>query len=80
MLDGIEYRYSNNVQLYKKLIEPLIKPKCINLFSNERLTSIAFYHSDIKSKADKLKEIFPDAKIIIILRNQSNMIISKYRE
>ncbi|MGV2831690.1 sulfotransferase [Myxosarcina sp. GI1(2024)] len=80
MTDGIEYRRSNNIQLYKESIKPLFKLETINLFSNERFTSVAFSHSDIKNKADRLKEIFPDAKIIIILRNQSNIIISKYRE
>ena len=79
MLDGIEYRYSNNIELYKKSIKPLLKYEQINLLSNESFTSVNFSYSDIKSKADRLKEVFPNAKIIIILRNQFDMIKSKYR-
>ncbi len=80
ILDGIEYRVSDNFKLYKESIKPLIKTDPVNVFSNERFTSVLFSHDDIKSKADRLKEIFPNAKIIMVLRNQFNMIISQYRD
>jgi hypothetical protein len=79
-LDGIEYRSCGNLKLYQTLIKPYLETDRINLFSTERFTSILFSHDDLKIKADRLKEIFPNAKIILIIRNQFNMIISQYRD
>ncbi|HBB32482.1 MAG TPA: hypothetical protein DDZ80_31970 [Cyanobacteria bacterium UBA8803] len=79
-LDGLEYRSSGNLELYQESIKPYLKAEQINLFSSERFTSVLFSYNDIKSKAERLKEIFPEARIIIVLRNQLNMIISQYRD
>ncbi|MEQ8753389.1 MAG: sulfotransferase [Coleofasciculus sp. G1-WW12-02] len=80
MLDGLEYRFSNNIKLYEQAVKPCLKFDKINLFSYERFTSVLFSHDDIKIKAERLKEIFPNAKIILVIRNQTQLIISQYRD
>lgn len=79
-LDGIEYRYSGNIELYKIAIKPYVKSEQINLFSSERFTSVLWSHDDITTKAYRLKELFPIAKIILVIRNQFNIIKSQYRD
>jgi hypothetical protein len=80
MLNSIDYLNSNNIDIFNQNIKKYISNTKINLFSNERLTSVFFSHDDIVSKADRLKKIFPNAKIIVIIRNQFNLIKSQYRD
>lgn len=79
-LDGIEYRSSGNLELYQESVKPYLQADAVNLFSSERFTSVLFSHDDIKSKAERLKEIFSNGKIIMIIRNQFNMVVSQYRD
>lgn len=79
-LRGIDYLNSNTNEFFNEKLKMYIDKRKINLFSNEKFTSVFFSHDDIVSKADRLKGIFPDAKIIIIIRNQLNLIKSQYRD
>jgi len=80
MLRSIDYLNSNTYEFFNEKLKKYIDKEKINLFSNERFTSVFFSHDDIVSKADRLKKIFPYAKIIIIIRNQLNLIKSQYRD
>ena len=80
ILDGLDYHSSQNLKLYKQSVQPLLKSDSVNVLSNERFTSVYFCHPDLKNKAERLKEVFPEGKIIIILRNQFEIIASKYRD
>lgn len=50
------------------------------VFSDEKLTSTFYSHKDIGLKAKRLKKVLPDAKIIIVLRDQVSWITSQYRD
>ena len=53
----------------------------INLISYESLVGNIFYKLNNNILiADRLKQTFPDAKIIITLRNQTDMVLSIYRQ
>ncbi|MCF8011405.1 MAG: sulfotransferase [Clostridiales bacterium] len=80
MLPSIDYFYSDNINLFEKYIKKYLCKDKINVFSNERVASVYFSHDDVKVKADRLKEIFPNAKILIIIRNQLDLIKSQYRD
>lgn len=80
-LDEIEYLYSENKKLFSSKIEPLynnVENKII--YSNEKLTSVFFAHKDNGAKAKRLKELFPEAKILFIIRNQLDLFASQYRD
>ena len=78
-LEGIEY-YFSKVESYYSEVELLMSTDKINIFSNERFTSVLFTHKDRAEKARRIKCFFPDAKIIIVLRNQLDIIKSQYRD
>jgi hypothetical protein len=53
----------------------------INLISYEGLSGDMYYKSiNSKSVADKLKLMFPDAKIVCVIRNQIDMVYSLYKQ
>jgi hypothetical protein len=78
-LEGIEYQFSE-VEKYFSEVKDLLSDAEINLFSNERFASVLFAHKDRAEKAKRIKQFFPDAKIIIIIRNQIDIIKSQYRD
>ncbi len=55
-------------------------PSQCNMFSSEFLTSVFFSHKNLEEKANRLFTIFPDAKILIIVRNQLDIIRSQYKD
>lgn len=67
-------------KLKKHIEETYFSSDNLNLFSNERFTSIFFSYPDIYKKANRLKELFSKAKIIFIIRNQPDVIKSQYRD
>ena len=75
-LTGIEYYYSDNLKLFNNVITKYMSSEKRNLFSEESLLNQSF--GDNYLKAYRLKEIFPNAKIIIVLRDQINLAKSKY--
>ena len=78
-LEGIEYHFSD-VNKYFEDIQALLSDKKVNIFSNERFSSVLFAHKDRAQKAQNIKQFFPDAKIVIIIRNQIDIIKSQYRD
>jgi len=75
-LTGIEYYYSDNLKLFNNVITKYMSSEKRNLFSEEALLNQSL--GDNYLKAYRLKEIFPNAKIIIVLRNQVDLLRSIY--
>jgi hypothetical protein len=75
-MNGIEYHYSNTRNFFNDVIKKYMSSEKRNLFSHEMLINQG--KLDNALRAYRLKEIFPNAKIIIVLRNQVNMAISMY--
>ena len=80
MLDEFEYHFSDNIEFFYNNIKPYLSKDHINLFSNERFLAGFRCCTDIKAKATRIKQLFPNAKIIIIIRNQLDIIVSQYRD
>ncbi|AKF24362.1 hypothetical protein YH65_02345 [Sulfurovum lithotrophicum] len=84
-MDSIEYDYNDTTVLYSKSVRPYItdqervRDRKIVL-SNERFASVFYAHKDNGVKAQRLHAFFPEAKIIIILRNQIEWLRSQYRD
>lgn len=80
-LDDIEYFYSNNKELFKENISHYLNEDDRSVvFSDERLTSVFFSHCDNGVKARRLSELFPNAKIILLVRSQYEWLKSQYRD
>ena len=77
--EGVEYFNINKSKLIKG-IYCLLDKKKLNLFSNERFSSVLFSHPDRAQKAQNIKQIFPNAKILVVIRNQIDIIKSQYRD
>lgn len=78
-LEGIEFYFSKVNETYKNVKNHLENSK-INVFSNEFFLSVLFAHPDRAEKAKRIKNYFPNAKIIIVIRNQIDIIKSQYRD
>ncbi len=75
-----QYDHQKALRLFKTSIEKSLDSSKTNLLSHERFSSALFGHRNIEEKAKRLKSIIPDAKIIIIIRNQLAIIKSQYRD
>lgn len=51
----------------------------VPVMSHERFLSVLFWHHDIEEKARRLKALIPNAKILLVVRIQRDMIVSQYR-
>jgi hypothetical protein len=80
MLNSLEYHRCGNAQLFAEHVQRYIEPETVTVLSNERLTSVFFSYSDIAVKADRLKSLFPKAKVLVVIRNQFGLIESQYRD
>lgn len=49
-----------------------------NLFSDESLVNQFYDHASNMTIAHRIKSVFPSSKIIIVIRNQINLLISRY--
>lgn len=78
--DPTDYAEYVQTDTYKKLFADYADAGKAMLLSSERFTDVLFSHDSIRDKALRLKQIFPDAKILIVLRNQLNIIASQYRD
>lgn len=72
----LEYSICDNLTLYHQAIQPYIKSNLVNVFSEENLIDPRY--GDNWLRAYRLKQVFPTAKIIVILRNQIEIIRSTY--
>lgn len=84
-LDPIDYAKHAPEDLYKHLFAQYVDSDKValdkvTLLSSERFTDVLFSYDSIQDKALRLKQIFPHAKIILVLRNQFNIIASQYRD
>jgi hypothetical protein len=50
------------------------------VFSNEALLSVIFPYRNLRDKADRVKRLLPDARILMVIRNQFDVIVSQYRD
>jgi len=80
MLDRSEYQQAQNQELFAKHIDNYFTRPGLPLFSNERFTSVFFAYPDLHEKANRIKTIFPDARILCVIRNQLDLIVSQYRD
>lgn len=80
-LNEKEYAKSNNEFLFNEKIKKYIlaTDKKV-IFSHERFTSVFFAYKDYQVKAKRLYNFFPNAKILFIIRNQYNWLMSQYRD
>lgn len=75
-LNGIEYHCSNTRNFFNDVIKKYMSSEKRNLFSSEGLLNQKFVDNYLK--AYRLKEILPNAKILIVLRNQVDLLRSIY--
>jgi hypothetical protein len=76
-LSNLSYRYSKTEELFKRVIEPYLENyNGVPMFSLEDF--ISSWYSDNEEKAKRLKHFFPEGKIIIVIRNQLDIICSLY--
>lgn len=80
MGDSIDYNEWLSHNNIVNLIEKYLKGKRKIVFSNERVASVYFSYPDLLVKADRIKTILPNARIIIVIRNQIKLIESQYRD
>ncbi len=79
--DEISYKNSNVSALLDKLLQEYANNEDKSIvFSEERATSVFYTHQDIGVKAKRIKELMPNAKIIIVIRNQIDAMTSMYAD
>jgi len=64
----------------QKLIAPLLETNEVNLLSNERFLSVFFSYPNLEAKAERLRRLVPHAQVLIVIRNQIDLITSQYRD
>ncbi|WP_259115138.1 hypothetical protein [Salinibacter ruber] len=79
-IDGSSFSVSEVEARFQEQIEPFLETNRINLFSNERFLSVYFSYPDLEAKACRLKRFVPNARILIVIRNQVDIITSQYRD
>lgn len=62
------------------LLESVSTEKKLMILSNERFTSSVFTKSDITIYARRLSYLFPRAKILMIVRDPFDLLLSQYRD
>ncbi len=68
-------------QLFNPLIEQSLKNQQLPVLSAERLSGNPHAGGfDNKEIADRLKTVFPDAKILLVIRRQKDAILSNYKQ
>jgi hypothetical protein len=75
-------QYSENkaIALYEKGPKKHFDSSRVNLLSHEKFLASYFAYNDVTEKAKRLKQIVGKAKIIIVIRNQLELIKSQYRD
>lgn len=79
-LDPMDYAACEPADAHTQLFVDYADPDRAMVLSSERFTDVLFSHDSIVDKAQRLKQIFPAAKILIVLRNQLNIMASQYRD
>ncbi len=79
-LDDIEYAFSKNDAVFNTYVLPRMSADKINIFSHEGFLATFFSNADRGDKAKRLCSFFSEPKIMIIIRNQLEMIKSQYAD
>ena len=76
--DNIEFSIRSCQKYLKIMREKFINKNKVEIISEECFTASSVSYADRGSIALRLKELFPNAKILIVIRNQFNVINSRY--
>jgi hypothetical protein len=79
-LDDIEFAFSKNDVIFNTYVLPQISAYKLNIFSHEGFLATFFSNPDRGGKAKRLCSYFKDPKILIIIRNQFELIRSQYAD
>lgn len=78
LLDSVGYRHSDNKQLFEEKVKPTyLNSQPVQMFAQANLT--ASWHGDLLVKAERLNEVLPSAKVMIMIRNQHDFLRSLYK-
>jgi hypothetical protein len=75
-----EFSQTDVEALFEKQVQPFLESGRMNVLSNERFLSVFFAYPNLVAKARRLKCLVPDAHILIVIRNQVDIITSQYRD
>tara|TARA_Y100001935_G_scaffold186873_1_gene155324 strand:- start:8801 stop:9721 length:921 start_codon:yes stop_codon:yes gene_type:complete len=78
--DDFEENKINYKSSINNIIESVSIDKKLMILSNERFTSSVFTKSDITIYAKRLSYLFPGAKILMIVRDPFDLLLSQYRD
>lgn len=67
-------------KLFNKGVAPHLSSASTTVLSNEGLLSVFFAYPDLQEKAERVRHLFPNAQILITIRNQFQSIVSQYRD
>ena len=79
-LDDIEYAFSKTDAIFNTYVFPHMSADKINIFSHEGFLATFFSNADRGDRAKRLYSYFNDPKILIVIRNQIEMIKSQYAD
>ncbi|MGE4504854.1 MAG: sulfotransferase domain-containing protein [Desulfovibrionaceae bacterium] len=65
-------------QAVLNMAKPLVRAAMTNVYSDEILSGWT-EKANFSRTCDRLKELFPDAKVLIVLRNQNDFLLSYYK-
>ncbi|WP_353570604.1 sulfotransferase [Candidatus Albibeggiatoa sp. nov. BB20] len=78
---SLEFDPQTVQQLFQSLIQQSLQVQQIPILSAERLSGNPHAGGfDNKDMADRLKAVFPQAKILIVIRRQADAILSNYKQ
>lgn len=74
-----------DIETTQKLLEDVYAQQTLGsekaiVFSSEAITSVFLGNRDLGVKANRIKQVLPDAKILFVVRKQSEIIKSQYRD
>ncbi len=78
--DEESFSGSDVKEQFQMQIEPFLETNQVNLLSNERFLSVFFSYPNLEAKAHRLKCLVPNAQVLIVIRNQVDIITSQYRD
>ena len=78
--DGVLFDQRNAEKLWRSLLADYGIEKSTIVFSSEQILSSRFANPEIVEKARRIKQLCSEAKILIIVRSQLNMLRSLYRD
>lgn len=77
--DPLRYDHKRTEELLTSVIANAGASGRVPVMSHERFLSVLFWHHDLEEKARRLKALIPNARVLIVVRNQRDMVVSQYR-